>query len=238
MITKNKLISDVVLQLTQGSPSDDFQVEEAQIAQWATYHLNELVRREISAFIGDGRMIPPIYLKREEGLSMTEEDIVEIDDINQRMWLELTEEVLDLPKDSGVVQVLDYDYNLVYKASLERMQMLNAMRFARPSQENKVYYRQGNKVFVEGFRTAEIDFNKIIVDYIPKQDVFSMSDDSEILISDQLVPILIDQLVQRGKLELYGTQPDTASDGTDSKQTAYHTAISNPSKRQQQETEE
>ena len=45
MTTKQKLIDDVVLQLTQGAPTDDFTIEKAQIAQWATIHHKDLVSR-------------------------------------------------------------------------------------------------------------------------------------------------------------------------------------------------
>ena len=238
MITKIKLISDVILQLTQGSPSDDLQLEELQVAQWATYSLNQLVKSEVSQAIKSGSAIPPIYLQRVVAQSLIEDPVSGIADANQRMYVALTEDVLDLPNDAGIVQVEDYDGNLIYKTSMERSNMLRDLRFAKPSQENRVYYREFTKIYIEGFTYADIEFNDIIVTYIPKQDIESYADDDTLLITDQLIPLLVDMCVQRGKLELYGSQADAGNDGTDAKQTQYHTAISNPTKGDQQQTEQ
>jgi len=234
MITKTRLISDIILQLTQGVPTDDFTIEELQVAQWLDYHLNDLIKREITDHIKTGMSIPPIYIIRETGLTMTEEAVIDIDDHDQRFYLTLTNEVLDLPKDSGVVKVLDYDLNLIHKTASENLEVLRDLRFAKPSTENVLYYREGKKVFIEGFNTADVDFNDLIVFYVPKQDILSMADGDEVIISDQLIPVLIDMCVQRGKLQLYGTQPDTSNDGVDRKQVQYHTAISNPTNQDQQ----
>lgn len=231
--TKEKLVSDIILQLTQGSPSDDLALEEEQVVYWIDYYLNDLIRREIIDYQRKGQMIPPIYIRRDVALELQEENVADVDDVHQRIYTELPEEVLDLPRDSGVVRVLDYDRNLIHKTSIDELEYLRNLRFSKPSPENVVYYREGKKIFVEGFNSADIEFNPVMASYVPKQDVLSLDDDDEVLISDQLVPILIDLCVQRGKLELYGTQADQNNDGTDNKQIQYHTAIQNPAKQQQ-----
>ena len=155
-----------MLQLSQGVVSDDFQLEEAQVAQWITYHLNDLKKQEITAELAKGNIIPPTYIVRETGRALTEENVTDIDDLDQRMYITLTEDVLDLPKDAGIVNVWDYDLNLILKASIDRLYMLNTMRYAKPTPENKLYYRVGRRVFVEGWRTDDIEFNEVIVDYV------------------------------------------------------------------------
>jgi hypothetical protein len=112
--------------------------------------------------------------------------------------------------------------------------MVRDLRFAKPSIDTPLYYRIGTKVFVEGFNTADLDYNPLIVYYVPKQDILSMADTDEVLVSDQLLPTLIATTVQFGKMQLYGTQPDMANDGTDNKGVQYHTAIANPSNQTQQ----
>ena len=235
MITKAKFIDDVFLQLLQGSPSDDENgLEKTQIAQWGTYHLNDLVRQEVIAELSKGNQVPPVYIVRDEARELSEEDVDGIDDLQQRMWVELTREVLDLPRDAGIVAVWDYDLNLIHKASIDRLHMLNLLRFAKPSPENALYYRVGKKIFVEGFRTADIDFNEIIVDYVPKQDIMALDDDDEILISDALIPMLVALTVQTGKQQLLGgTVADQENDGITKIVPAYHQQIGNPSKQQQ-----
>jgi hypothetical protein len=231
-MTKKEFVSDVILQLTQGAPSQDFQLDEEQVLFWGTTTLNDLKKREIELELRKGNVIPPIYITRQEGLTLTEEAIAEIDGKKQRMWLQLTDEIIDLAKDQGLIQIQDYDYNLVYKASLERLQMLNVMRFAKPSLNNLVYFRQGKKIFIEGIKTSEIDAALFIVDYIKKDDLTTYGDNDDLILSDQLIPLLIDNVVQKGKLQMYGTQVDMTNDGVDPKTPQYHTAISNPNQEQ------
>lgn len=237
MITKQKLIDDIELQLLQSSPSDDSDLSKVQVAQWVQYHLHDLIRREIVGEMSKGNMIPPIYIIREDGFELDEESVVDMEDDRQRMWVELANDVLDLPKDSGIVQVLDYDYNLISKASLERMNLINSLPFAKSSPKNLLYFRQGKKIFVEGLQTSEISYTPIIVDYVPKQDLLAMDDTDEVIISDQLIPVLIDLCVQRGKLMLYGTQADQSNDGVDPKAQNYHSSIANPASQSQQQSE-
>lgn len=240
--TKNSLISDIILQLTQGSPSDDLALEEDQVAAWIDYHLNDLVRREIIDYQKKGYLIPPIYIRRDIELDLQEENIADVDDNKQRIFVdlnELEEDILDLPRDTGIVRVLDYDRNLINKTSVEDIESIRNLRFAKPSPENVLYYREGKTILIiEGFNTPDIEFNPIMISYVPKQNVFELGDDDEVLITDQLVPILIDLCVQRGKLQLYGSQPDSSNDGKDVKQTQYHTAIQNPTRQESQPTEE
>ncbi len=226
-ITKFKLLSDIQLQLLQGNPSDDSELEFDQLAQWAQYHLHDLIRREIIAELKKGNMPPPIYITRDIGLEMSEENVTDISDSKQRFWIDLSQEVLDLPNDRGIVRVEDYDGNLLMKTSLDQLSMTRDLRFVKPTGNSVLYYRVGTKVFIEGFNTADVDFNPVIVYYVPKQDILAMGDSDEILISDQLIPVLIDLCVQRGKLQMYGTQADSANDGVDNKNIQYHTAISN-----------
>jgi hypothetical protein len=238
MQTKEKLIGDIILQLTQGNPSDDLSLEQEQVAYWIEYYLHDMIRREIVDYQKKGHQIPPIYIRRDVALTLTEENITDVAAIKQRFYLELEEEIIDLPRDGGIIRILDYDRNLVRMTSVEDIDDLRNLRFAKPSPENLVAYREGkDKIFVEGLNTADVDFNPFMCSYIPKQDILSLADDAEILITDQLVPILIDLCVQRGKLELYGSQPDAANDGVDTKQVQYHTAITNPVKGEPQSEE-
>lgn len=232
-VSKEKAISDVILKLTQSSPTQDLALEDDQVAFWLTQEVNFLVTQEVMKAVNQGKPIPPIYLLRETCKQVTEEDVSCVDPDDERMYFALTGEVLDVENDAGIVQVLTSDYEQIYKASLELLPRLKAMRFTKPSTQLLIWSRQGDLIFVEGLENADIDFNDIIVSYVPKQDVVDMDDDDEIIISDLLLPVLIDRAVETGKLQMYGSQPDkTGNDAADVKDMVYHRSIQNPAAQQ------
>lgn len=238
--TKHQTISDIELKLTQAAPSDDLELEQEQIAFWVQQHLNELVAREIIEEKKKGNQIPPVYIVRDVALELNEESVADVDAEKQRIYVDLTDltdEILDLPRDGGIVRVLDYDRNLIRMSTVEDIEDTRNLRFAKPSQSNIIAHREGSILVIEGFNTADLDFNPIMISYVPKQDILSMADAGELKVTDRLYTILIDTVVQQGKLELYGTQADMTNDGVDPKQVQYHTAISNPAKQEQQSAE-
>lgn len=157
---------------------------------------------------------------------------VEAAESNQRMYFDLSTDVVDLNNDAGVIRVLTDEYDVVNKSSIDSLDMVRNLRFSGPSPDQLVWYREGKNIYVEGLNKAEIYDNTFIVDYVEKQNILSLLDTQDVRISDVLLPTLIDRVVQRGKLQMYGTVPDVANDGADVKQQMYHTAISNPSRQQ------
>lgn len=233
MITKQQLISDVILQLTQASPSDDLELEESQVAYWISYELNSLIATEINSKIQRGEMIPSIYIKRAACEVAEVEDTECADDCDDRIFIELDEEILTLNKDWGVIQVQTDQGDIIRKASVESLNMFRFLRFAKPSEQNLMYSHQGKKIFIEGLKAVDIPFDNINVWYVPKQDLSTLEDTAEVLVSDLVLPQLIDLVVERGKLQMYGTTPDTDNDGQDVKNIQYHRAIQNPANEQQ-----
>jgi hypothetical protein len=227
-MTKAQLISDIQAQLLQASPSDDSQLEWDQIAFWITYHLNELIAAECNSAIKAGKQIPAVYKK----IAALEVAVVEDGHEEDRLYVELDEEILSLIDDAGVILVETEDGDEIPRISLERHASIKKMRFAKPTINRPLYYRRGEKIFLLGFNETDIPFETASVYYIPRQDVYSATDATEILASDTVLPTLIDSVVQRGKLTLYGTQVDPDNDGQDNKKIQYHTAIANPNNTQ------
>lgn len=227
-MTKEQIISDVILQLTQGAPSDDLELEEDQVAFWVTYSLNMLVAIEINSKLAKKEVIPSVYIKKASCEVAEVEDTECTDDCLDRIFVELDDDILTLNDDAGIIEVETDQGDLVKKASVETLSMYRHLRFAKPSEENLVYTHEGKKIYIEGLKAVDIPFDKLNVWYVPKQNLLELEDTDEILVSDLVAPQVIDLAVQRGKFELYGTQPDTANDGVDYKKTIYHTAIANP----------
>jgi hypothetical protein len=228
MPTKAQLVSDVILQVYEGAPSDDANLEADQVAFWLTYYLNQLVATELNEKLKRGEMFPSVYKKR----ASCEVLAVEASDCNDacqtRVYATLDEEVLTINKDAGIMRVTTDEGDVVLKASVETLDMLRYMPWAKPSSENLVYLREGSKIYVEGMKSVDVPFNEINVDYIPKQDVYAMADTDTVLVSDLVLPDLIDLTVRKAKLEIYGSQQDVTNDGIDNSAPTYHEQIANP----------
>jgi hypothetical protein len=223
-MTKAQLISDVELSANQGHISDDSNLDWTQLAFWATTHLNSLVSSECNAAIKAGKQIPAVYKQ----VAALEVAVVEDGHEEDRLYIELDDEVLSLIDDAGVILVETEDGDEIPPVSLERHASIKKMRFAKPSTNRPLYYRRGEKIFLLGFKEVDIPFEKATVYYVPRQDVYTMADTAEILATDTVRDALIASLIEQAKQVLYGTQIDQTNDGVDPKTPVYHRQIQNP----------
>lgn len=232
-VTKEKLISDVELQLTQGAISQDSELEKTQLAFWLTQELNTLKSQEISQLIKQGKQVPPYYITREACKQLTEEVTACVDDTDdgtkQRYYFALSNDVLDVEGDNGIVQVLTAELEEVYKGTLAMLPMFSQMRYTKPNGPLLIWSRQGDLIYVEGFLESDLDFNKIIVFYVQKQDLVAMTDTDTVLISDKLLPVLVERVVEIGKLQLYGTTSDKTNDSVQDQAPVYARQVQSPS---------
>lgn len=223
-MTRKQLIDDIELELLQGAVSDDSELSKSQIAYWLDVNLNALVANECNEKKKRGQLIPAIYIIKEsiEAGEFEEDDLGD----QNRVFFELDGEVLNVNQ-GGVIRITVDDGTEVKKASVESLNLFNAMRFAKPSENNLIYTQEGSKIYVEGLQESDIPFDSIHVWYVPKQDILNAADSYEVLVSDLTLPILIDACVQQGKQMLYGTQLDKANDGQPGIEPVYHRQIAN-----------
>lgn len=221
-ITKAQLIDDLELLLNQGEISQDSVLEKDQLAFWISQCLNQLVANECNSKISRSEMIPAIYIKKQSFEELEDSDETVGDD---RVYVELDEEPLTLNNGMGVLIVEDEDGNNIKKADIQTLQLFKNMRFSKPSADNVVYSAEGTKIFLPGLKPVDVPFDGMNVWYIPKQDLLTLADTDEVLVSDLVLPVLIEMVLQKGKPMLYGTTPDQENDGQDVKNVQYHTAI-------------
>lgn len=228
MPSKAQIISDIENQLHQGAPSSSAETEWEQLAFWVNYELNQLVATEINSKTAKGEMVPPVYIKRTAIETAEAEANADVDEDDERLYVTLDVDILDLNKDAGIVNVLTDEYEELKKTDVATLQQFKNLRFSKPSLANPLYYRIDDKIFVPGFKEVDAPFNKLFVDYVPKQNLLDLDDDEEVLVSALVLPELINRVVTRGKAMLYGTQPDQSNNGDDTKNLQYHTAIRRP----------
>jgi hypothetical protein len=166
-----------------------------------------------------------MFSRPEEYMEMTDREVEKIKS-KQKIFFGVGG-VLDLFNDAGIVRVMTEDYEMINKASTETIEMFENLRFSGPKKSMPVYYRRGDVIYIEGMNDSEIFEKNFIVDIVQYQ-----SATGAMAISDLILPSVIDRVIQRGKLQMYGSTQDVMNDGEDNKQPVYHTAIQNPSKEQ------
>jgi len=223
MPSKKTIIDDIILRLYQASPTDDLELTDTQVAYWLGVTLNALVATECNEKLKRNQFIPNVYIKKETLNPGTFED-----DYADRVYFQLSEPVLILNNGGGIIRIIAEDGTSVNRASIQTLNLFNAMRFAKPSEANLIYTQEADNIYIEGLKESDLSFDSIEVWYVPQQDILNATDSYELLVSDLTLPMLIDEVVEIGKRELYGTQADQESDGVDYKTQVYHTAIQNP----------
>ena len=220
MATKSQFISDVELQILQSSPSDDTEVSKEHIAFIGSYFLNAFIAQECNSKLARGEQIPSVYITRATIEVPEIESTDHVSDLDERIFVEIPE-VLSLNNDGGVI--------VIQKVNIQSNQIFKKMRFTKPTADNLTYYRAGNRLYINGLTPTDVDFTYILLDYVPKQDLTSMSDDDNILCTDLVYPQVVGATTQEMIKMLYGTEQDVANDGQDVKAPRYHNVISDRS---------
>lgn len=201
-MTRGKLISDIELRLTKGKPSDDLELERAQIGHWLDVVRDELVKADLDSELSEGKPLDTFYITRETCISPTVEDLACVDDSIDEYAYTLTSTPMHLHNDQGVIMVRTDEDDLVMPTSLIDIQMIKDMQFTKPSNTNFVYYREGDKLVFFGLNRNPINDPKFIVYYIPQYTAASPSEADEFKIRDHLVGVLLDSVEQIARRQM------------------------------------
>ena len=228
MATVREIVSDVHLQLYQGQVSDDAETERDQIKFWLSYHLNQVVATECNEHTKRGQLVPAIYQVPDDLEVLDLEEMDGISEEDERIYVEMAADVLDLNKDAGVIAILTDQNDEVKKATITTILQFKHQKFGKPSLDNLLYYREGRKIFIYGFKAVDIPFSTIRIWYVPKQNLLEMGEDDEVLCSALALPQVIASAVETGKMQLLGSQADHESDGAEKINPVYHQQIRRP----------
>lgn len=212
MATKDQAISDVVLRLTGGKPSDDLELERLQVAFWISMAHDLVLKKYLESKINKGESIDPSFIKKDGAKELFTELDYGATEGQTRLFINLSKEPLDLFDDSGVVRVLTNDGQRVDKTDLDNLDMITQMEFCKPSVENLVYYREGKRLFILGVPLAMKDSVYISAWYVPKEDLECLADTDELNISPDLLTAVLDVAEEIGRRQIFGPQ-DLANDG-------------------------
>lgn len=212
-MTKEKLISDIELRLTKGKPSDDLELERSQIGHWLDVVRDMLVQQTLNKSITAKDYVHPMYIEKETCLAATMSSESCLTSANQKAELTLSKSPIVLLKDRGIVRVTTSDYQRVDKLDVASIDIINDLPFSKPNQNNLAFYREGDKIIIEGISQHNVDLTNFIVYYIPQYTTNPVSESDEFIIAGHLIPVLLDEVENIGRRQIYNSLEDDSNDG-------------------------
>lgn len=207
------LIDSVILSVYGGNPSDDVSLSRAQIQLWLQTTRDTIAKALLDKQIQEGKGIDSLYMIRETYKLPTRDTVTDVNDEDERIYFTLNKRPMSLYKDSGVVKVITDDNQPVLKTTVERVEVINDLKYAKPSAYNLVYYRTGNDINILGLNSSNLSLTSFEVYYIPALAAQTLTEADDILLQDDLIPSLLDLVEDTARRELFGIQ-DRENDGT------------------------
>jgi hypothetical protein len=202
----------VILAVTGLNPSDDTNVDKSYVMYLLSQVRDATVKGYLDKAIASGLPIDSQYIVREtcKVLSIEDEDCVDEED--ERIYVMVEKRPLDLVRDMGVVEVTTDEKISVLKAQMGNITMFRDLRFSKPSTNNLVYYRHDKKIVIEGLSSKNLKGDEFIVDYVPALASESLGASDDMVISDALLPTVVDT-VTKMLMEQLGIPQDVENDG-------------------------
>lgn len=183
-MTKEKIVSDLILRLTGGKPSDDMEFDYNQCLDW----LDQARSAAVSQWIrqSGGMYIPPGLFKRYECQSFTTETPECVfGGCFSNTYLDI-ERPISLREERGIRISRQNGRTLNRLTSPQEYQIIKRLRFAK---EDTFWYRVGERVYFIG--NEKINHNyKFIVDLVPAS-TSSLADTDQYPIIEELYPTIM-----------------------------------------------
>lgn len=212
MVTKSKLISDIELRVTGGKPSDDLALSRRQISYWLDLSRDALVGNYLNDIIKKGNPIPTDYLEKETFSVF--EGVDEDDDGLFESWkVSLSKTPLNLLKDRGIARVVTSNFQQVQKKDLSNIDWITDLSYCKADSDNLTYHREKNVLFIQGLNEYEVEYDKVTVYYVTSYKESPVDDIERFVIDDTLMDILLDEVEEIARRELYGSVQDLENDG-------------------------
>lgn len=213
-VSKKQLVDDIILRLTKGEPSDDFELSPRQIAFWFDLVAADLVPKYVDSRLRKNESIPSIMVEIEDQIVGTVESNIMIDLYDDRVYIETTKNIMDLPGDNGVLRILTEEGQFINRVPIERLDELNKLTFGKPSRDNMLYSKINQKLYIHGLNPAHVDIVNFSVTYVPKFNLGDLDDDDEVNLPDEVMGLISDAVEDKARRQLSGVA-DWESDAED-----------------------
>lgn len=211
-ITKDKLVSNVILQLTRGKPSSDFELERTQVMFWIDVVLPSLVKQTLDIKLQSGDGCDATYVCISDSNVPVKSGTAVSP--NSMYYFDLCDEPMNLYRDGGVIRVSTTDGLYVDKARQMDLDILQNMKFSKPSIKNLKYTRVKSRIYIQGLSPDTVGLAQFTVAYVPKIQVLdNYAEDDPIYVSEEILPQLVDMIYDIGYKQTYQGSQDVANDG-------------------------
>lgn len=215
MATKREIIDDVILRITKGKPSDDMELEPLQVAFWIDSILPALIKQALDSKFkekgGDG--IDPAFIcyERQKALKQGGQTFTE------NFYIDLDCDPINLYRDRGVIRVATEATatepgDWVDKMKMEEIDDLRKLKHSKPSLKNLKYHRVKNRLWFHGLTDDTYQLTTFLIAYVPKPVLSELDDDDPIYMSEDLLPLLSEEVEKIARRQTYQSDSDEEND--------------------------
>lgn len=212
-MTKAQLLSDIILRVTAGKPSDDLELEPKQVAFWIDQVLNAAVKTILDQRIKNREGVDGEYIILEDNVDVLTTQL----NGKAVYYIDLQHDPMNLYRDGGIIRVSNTDgLNVVDKVKMVEVDTLANLKLSRPSLKNIQYSRVKSRLYLYGIDVNSYKINNFDIAYVPKTKVLEELDDNDtIYVSEDLIPIIAQRVTDLAKDEILNIISDTSNDASD-----------------------
>lgn len=229
-ITKDVLISDVILRVTQSKPSADLEIEKSQVAFILDQVRWQLVTEKINKQFGIHYAIDPVYIFTEDNLVpilIPRQGAV----IQDNIQIGLQYNPLSIFRDRGVIRVYanpvavslpqpNLQFPLDYGSPVEmitaaELDVIRNLKFSKPALNNLKFRREGQTLIIYGLDVNTYKMVNFSVTYFPRISMLEdLNDNDPVPITEDLYGPLVEMASEKVFNEIYKTFADIRADST------------------------
>jgi hypothetical protein len=218
MATKNEIISDIELRLTRGKVSDDFELDKTQIGYWVDSMRDSVVTDYLNHSLANNDEVDLYYVESEKCNTHLVEDTA-CDDPSSTCWkrryFDLNYDPLKLSDDRGIVLVTNQVGRKIYRAQHKDLQVLRGMDLSRPNATTLVWFREGQRMFVDGLPDKSGSDVSVTVYYAKALQGTNPTATTEYLLSTNLIDEVTEEVERIARREMrMDNFEDLVNDGT------------------------
>lgn len=201
-MTKDQFLSDIMLRVTAGKPSDDIELEKRQIAYWLDQVLNSVVKSALDDKLKRGDIIEGTYLYPQYNVDVN----IENNNGTSIFYLDLDFEPMNLWRDRGIIRVANSDgFGLVNRINFAELDTLANLKLSKPGLKNINYSRIKSRIILHGLDKDSYAINNFDLVYVPLTKALDLLKPTDnIYVAEDLIPVIADAIVKIAKEQLSG----------------------------------